>query len=283
MFYRWIIERNGTWWAMASSLLCFQGIQRDPKGSKGPEAKRPSSPHSWKIKWNIWQMLPTSNKPAKKGFWKKIQPFVTFCYEFVTLVTLGYTWIHLAQLKEACPWLMCSPWYMGLLKRIHCNRGILTSGWKIRVNWPAQFSLTHRRRTNNNCCSCATMEEAYKAPWITKTCLTSSSYPESDHRIISKPKWTNQQFMHGLIFHWILRSPGGFFGKRHFGMLNGTRSRRVTSIWNQVTSNLVRPEIECNWRPSNPMTFHKSTATSAILEEEGARTLLGSVSLRLQQ
>ena len=46
-------------------------------------------------------------------------------------------------------------------------------------------------------------------------------------------------------------------GKRHFGMLNGTRSRRVTSIWNQVTSNLVRPEIECIWRPSNPISTNQ--------------------------
>lgn len=168
---------------------------------------------------------------SKEGILKKIQPFVTCCYEFVTLVTLGYTWIHLAQLKEACPWLMCSPWYMGLLKRIHCNRGILTSGWKIRVNWPAQFSLTHRRRTNNNCCSCATMEEAYKAPWITKTCLTSSSYPESDHRIISKPKWSSS-----LCMRWY--STGFCEALEDFAGQTSFRNAE----WHQVTESNINLE-----------------------------------------
>lgn len=185
MFYRWIIERNGTWSAMASSLLCFQGIQRDPKRSKGPEAKRPSSPHSWKIKWNIWCCQLPTNQQRRDSEKKKNGPLWHVGYEFVTLVRLA-----LGTTERGMP----------LAER---------------------FEWTGRS---------ATMEEAYKAR-LRKLAWLVTSYPESDHRIISKPKWTSS-----LCMRWY--STGFCEALEDFAGQTSFRNAE----WNQVTESNINLE-----------------------------------------
>ena len=76
----------------------------------------------------------------------------------------------------------------------------------------------------------ATMEEAYKAR-LRKLAWLVTSYPESDHRIISKPKWTSS-----LCMRWY--STGFCEALEDFAGQTSFRNAE----WNQVTESNINLE-----------------------------------------